>query len=81
MLLIVISYLIYGFVFIIPLLHFKLKTTMIFCALLYVTSHAMFWIGTAIMGRNILNSPILTNLLKCLKTLKPNKFKGNKEYD
>ncbi|WP_459908153.1 transporter suffix domain-containing protein [Desulfotomaculum defluvii] len=74
LLLIIVSYIVYGFVFIIPFLHLDLKTKIICCSALYITSHVIFWAGTAIIGKSILRSHILVNLLNRLKILKSNNF-------
>ena len=82
LLFIVVSYIFQGFVFLIPFLHFQLKTKVILCFLMYAFSHVLFWTGTIIIGANILKGPV-QSLLNRLKTAwlntRLNESEGNKE--
>lgn len=68
--LIVISWIIYSLILIIPFLPLYLSMKLFLGAVLYLSSHAVFWLGVLILGREVLNKYKDFNLLRRLRRIK-----------
>lgn len=67
LILIAVSWIIYSLILIIPFLPLYLKTKLFLGAVLYLSSHAVFWLGVLLLGREVLNKYKGLNLLSRLK--------------
>ncbi|HBV99401.1 MAG: hypothetical protein JL50_13290 [Peptococcaceae bacterium BICA1-7] len=70
LILIVISWIIYSLILIIPFLPLYLSMKLFLGAVLYLSSHAVFWLGVLILGREVLNKYKDFNLLRRLRRIK-----------
>jgi len=64
------SWIMYGFILVIPLLHIYSRIKFFICAALYVSSHAFFWVGVLILGREVVDKYGGYKLLSMIKRRK-----------